>query len=134
MALNVTPDLNRLRHVRYGFSNGIDYESLLLDDPASWMTARQYCQLQDSYQCAKQTQVALTGLGLVTQFALGRWSAFRLLNGYLRTTTRVGLVVGPYFYVRQTKVKGVKDLHHQIIMEKLEATYTKPLSHQYMVR
>jgi hypothetical protein len=134
MALNVTPGLNRFRHVRYGHSNGVDYETLMLEDPANWMTASQYCQLEDAYNQAKVAQVLTLASSLVAQFALGRWSAFKKLGGYLRTGTRAGLVVLPYFYLRQTLVKDVKDMHHDLVMQKLEATYSKPLSHQYMVR
>ena len=125
MALNYDPKLNRLKEFRF---KDEEYEQLLLERPEDILSAQEFGDLVRRTTLALRRQQALIATSLIAQFALGRLPWFKALNGYLRTTIRTGICVGPFASMRWCDNKELNAHYSNLLKAKLQAKYQNPIS------
>lgn len=125
MALNYDPQLNRYRAFRF---KGADYTKMSAERPQDLLTMEEYGELSKVLGRAWMIELFTLGATLIAQFALSKSRLFRVCNGYVRTTSRVGLVFLPWFYQRSQHAHEVETLYNHFIASKLNALYEAPIS------
>jgi hypothetical protein len=131
MASNYDPNHNRLKHIRY--NTGPNYVDMKLEKPENVLNKYEFYQLH--ILSVPEKRKAFVGLvaGLITQFALGRWSGFKCLNGYVRTGVRSGVGLLPFLVLNELGERKVEQKYDEYILDKLKLHYENPISHKYLV-
>ena len=128
MSLNYDPKLNRMREFRF---KGVDYQQLLQARPQDVLNPQQYGTLYKETQIGLMNEACLLSSSIVGQFLLGRSRPFKQLNGYIRATTRVGIISLPWFLMRQANAKYLNKLYDDMLLQLLNSTYEQPISFKY---
>lgn len=131
MASNYDPNHNRFKHIRY--NTGLNYIDMKLEKPENVLNKYEYYNLYSLTATGKQNALAGLVVGLITQFALGRLSAFKCLNGYVRTGVRSGVGLLPFLVLNELADRKVQQKYEEYILEKLKLKYENPISHKYLV-
>lgn len=125
MALNYDPQLNRYRNFRF---KGADYEQMAAERPQDLLTMEEYGELSKALGKAWIVELFTLGITLIAQLALSKARAFKVCNGYVRTTSRVGLVFLPWYYQRSQHAHELNTLYNSFMASKLSALYEAPIS------